>query len=101
MSLNKRITASFLDYASKELLVRIFGHEIRVRAKISTIGGFSAHADQKALLNWLASFEKPPQQTFITHGEDNASSTRQKEINNRLGWNTAIPVNAETIEICN
>ncbi|MCK5360898.1 MAG: MBL fold metallo-hydrolase, partial [Gammaproteobacteria bacterium] len=32
--------------------VKIYGEEIRVKAEIYTIGGFSAHADQQGLLQW-------------------------------------------------
>jgi metallo-beta-lactamase family protein len=47
--------------------VKIHGEEITVRAKISTIGGFSAHADQDDLLRWL----KPTgtANIYMVHGE--------------------------------
>ncbi|HEY7984010.1 MAG TPA: MBL fold metallo-hydrolase, partial [Ktedonobacterales bacterium] len=51
--------------------VRIFGEEVRVAARIHTIGGFSAHADQAGLLLWYQS-AGAPQRTFIVHGEDGA-----------------------------
>ncbi len=48
--------------------VRIFGEEIQVRAHIHTINGFSAHADQRELIDW---HDRIPgkQATFIVHGE--------------------------------
>jgi len=49
--------------------VRIFGEEIQVRAKIFTIGGFSAHADHDELLRWYGA-EQRPALTFLVHGED-------------------------------
>jgi metallo-beta-lactamase family protein len=49
--------------------VRIFKQDVPVRADIYTIGGLSAHADQKALMGWLGHFRKPPRQTFVVHGE--------------------------------
>ncbi len=51
--------------------VRIFGEDIRVAAHIYTIGGFSAHADQKELLDWYQTSGEPAQ-TFLVHGEDKA-----------------------------
>ncbi len=51
--------------------VRIFGSEIRVRAEIYTIGGFSAHADQKELLSWHSKTGKP-ETTFLVHGEEDS-----------------------------
>ncbi len=53
--------------------VRIFGEEVHVAAHIYTIGGFSAHADQKGLLDWYQS-AGAPQHTFLIHGEED---TRQ------------------------
>lgn len=50
--------------------VRIFGEDIHVAARIYTIGGFSAHADQKELLDWYQTSGEPAQ-TFLVHGEDN------------------------------
>jgi metallo-beta-lactamase family protein len=49
--------------------VRIFGEEIPVRAKIHTINGFSAHADQAELLAWHKHIGTPAQ-TFLVHGEE-------------------------------
>jgi len=48
--------------------VRILGEDIPVRAKIHTINGFSAHADQAELLAWQA--HTAADRTFLTHGEE-------------------------------
>ena len=56
-----------------EKTVRIFGEEIHVRAKIHTINGFSAHADQAELLAWHGSMEGVAR-TFLVHGEELAMS---------------------------
>lgn len=52
--------------------VRIFGETIPVRATISTMGGFSAHADQKGLLEWFGVVAPSKPRLIITHGEDRA-----------------------------
>jgi len=49
--------------------VRIFGEEIPVRARVHTINGFSAHADQAELLAWHKSIGTPAQ-TFLVHGDE-------------------------------
>jgi metallo-beta-lactamase family protein len=51
--------------------VRIFGDEIRVRARIHTINGFSAHADQAELLAWHRRIGTPGR-TFLVHGDEDA-----------------------------
>ncbi len=79
--------------------VRIFGEDIAVRARISTIGGFSAHADQKAILHWLEGFETAPRRVFVTHGEAKASSALSQIIDNRLGWRVLIPARGQSARI--
>ena len=48
--------------------VRVLGEEIAVRARVYTINGFSAHADQAELLTWHRHTGAP--RTFLTHGEE-------------------------------
>jgi metallo-beta-lactamase family protein len=48
--------------------VRIFGEEVPVRARIYTINGFSAHADQAELLAWQK--QTGARRTFLVHGEE-------------------------------
>jgi len=49
-------------------IVRIFGEDVRVRAQVHTINGFSAHADRDELLAWHRSVG--PERTFLVHGEE-------------------------------
>jgi metallo-beta-lactamase family protein len=69
---------------------RIYGKEIPVRAEIYTIGGFSAHADQAAILHWLKQFKRPPTQTFVVHGEPNAAQALADYIK-KMNWEVTIP----------
>jgi metallo-beta-lactamase family protein len=50
--------------------VRIFGEEFPVRARIYTINGFSAHADQAELLAWQK--QTGAHRTFLVHGEQDS-----------------------------
>ena len=67
-------------------LVTIFGQTVPVRARICTVGGLSAHADQPALLDWLRGFHKPPGKTFVVHGEAGASANFAQAIGEQLAW---------------
>jgi metallo-beta-lactamase family protein len=49
-------------------MVRIFGDDVAVKARVHTINGFSAHADQAELLAWHAKAGSP-RQTFLVHGD--------------------------------
>lgn len=66
--------------------VSLFGERIPVRARIHTIGGLSAHADQPALLDWMAHIKQPPKRTFVVHGEPLGAMALADAIHARLGW---------------
>jgi metallo-beta-lactamase family protein len=70
--------------------VRLFGETVSVKAKVFTIGGFSAHADQNDLLEWAGHFESHPR-VFLVHGEPSASESLAAKIKERLGLDIYIP----------
>lgn len=76
--------------------VRMFGEEVPVRAAIYSVDSLSAHADQKALLEWATAFRKPPMQTFVVHGEAVAAQTLADELNNMPGWQVTVPKLGQT-----
>jgi len=61
--------------------VRIFNEDIRVRANIHTIGGFSAHADRNELLAWHQQIGSM-QRTFLVHGEQDAMESFAQTLTN-------------------
>ncbi len=71
-------------------MVRIRGHSVPVNAKIHTIGGFSAHAGQHELLDWIEAGGKP-KKIFLVHGEPDALETFSKAIHDQVGVPTQIP----------
>ncbi len=76
--------------------VRIFGEEIPVRASIHTIGGLSAHADQRDLLDWLKGFDHAPTKTYVVHGELSNAQALADAIHQQLHWKTSIPLRGTT-----
>jgi metallo-beta-lactamase family protein len=79
--------------------VRIFDEEVPVRARVHTLGGLSAHADQGALLGWLGHFAHLPREVFAVHGEAEASSAFARAVASRLGWPVRVPALGESVEI--
>ncbi|WP_187648492.1 MBL fold metallo-hydrolase RNA specificity domain-containing protein [Nitrosophilus labii] len=69
--------------------VKIFDEDIIVRAKIYTINGFSAHADQKELLEWIEKIDNL-KNIFLIHGEENKQTIFKKAIENYTGLNAHI-----------
>ncbi|MFZ7111602.1 MAG: MBL fold metallo-hydrolase RNA specificity domain-containing protein [Desulfatiglandales bacterium] len=70
--------------------VKIFGENVAAKAKVFTIGGFSAHADQRDLLEWVGHFESDPK-IFLVHGESTASEVLAKKIEEVYGMKAHIP----------
>ena len=79
--------------------VRLFGESYPVRAKVFTIGGLSAHADQSALLGWLGHFQRPPQATWIVHGEPLAANALCEAVKERLGWRAQVAGAGEAVAL--
>lgn len=71
--------------------IRIFGEDIPVRARVANLEMLSAHADADEILDWLGHFDRPPRQTFITHGEPDASDALRARIERELKWNCVVP----------
>ncbi|HET6648273.1 MAG TPA: MBL fold metallo-hydrolase [Pyrinomonadaceae bacterium] len=79
--------------------VMMFGEEVPVRASIHTMGGFSAHADQKGLLEWFSTLAPSRPRTIITHGEDRARRAFGNLISSRYGLKTEQPQLDDVIEL--
>lgn len=79
--------------------VRLFGEDVPVRARVATLGGFSAHADQSALLGWLSHLHAPPQKLFLVHGEPRSCDGLAAAIKARLGWDAVIPMDGERVQV--
>ena len=79
--------------------VNIFGERIPVRAAIHTLGGFSAHADQAALLAWAGAFKRPPRQTFVVHGEASAALTFGQRLRKEFGWRVTVPEPGQRVSL--
>ena len=71
--------------------VRLFGEEIAVKSHVHTLGGFSAHADQKGLLEWLSHFRNPNLQVFVNHGEEKVSIELSEIIHQQFKFRAAVP----------
>ncbi len=71
-----------------EKKVKIFGEEIAVNARIEYIEGYSGHADQEWLLNFVYSFITKPKHIFLVHGEPDG----QKILKEKILETTNIPV---------
>jgi len=79
--------------------VKIFGEEIHVNARIEYIEGYSGHADQEWLLNFIYSFIKKPKHIFLVHGEEESQIVLKEKILETTGIPVTIPEFGETYEL--
>jgi metallo-beta-lactamase family protein len=63
--------------------IALWGDAYRVRAKVHTIGGLSAHGDQADLMDWYASFSGSPP-VYLVHGEERAQVPLLQKLRNEL-----------------
>jgi len=79
--------------------VRLFGEDVAVRAKVFTINGFSAHAGQSQILDWLSHFEPGGLEIFLIHGEYGAQQVLAEQIRGRFGIRVHIPEYLEEVTL--
>ena len=79
--------------------VTIFGEEFAVNARIEYIEGYSGHADQEWLMNFVYSFITKPKHIFLVHGEEESQIVLRNKILEETGINVAIPEYGETYEL--
>ena len=78
-----------------ERALKIHGEMVPVRAEVQQLEGFSGHADREELLAWLRLMPKAPQQTFVVHGEPDATDSLRFALQQQLGWHARVPALGE------
>lgn len=77
--------------------VMVDGKTVKVRAKVSKTGGFSAHADRDDLVSFAEKVK--PKKVFVVLGEMESASFLAQRISGFLGIETYIPQKGEKIEL--
>ena len=70
--------------------VKLFGETVMVGAEIYNLQGFSGHADQKGLLDWLGGFQVQPKQIFLVHGEEDSKNDFAAKVKEKFGYDTVV-----------
>jgi metallo-beta-lactamase family protein len=70
--------------------IKIFNESYRVKAQIETLGGFSAHAGQSELIEWVSNFTKSPRLVLV-HGDPEALETLSQKLWDDKSIETEIP----------
>jgi len=77
--------------------VRIFGEVVPVRCQVREISAYSAHADQKKLLEWIGPIRESVEKVFIVQGEKEESVPLANKIEDELAIDAKIPEEGETV----
>jgi metallo-beta-lactamase family protein len=106
---DKNATVVFVGYqaagtlgrrvADGEKEVKVLGQWIPVRCRTVKIGGFSAHADWKEVVRWLADLPAAPRKVFVIHGEPDAAQAMAGHLRDRFGWSIEVPQYGERFEL--
>jgi len=82
-----------LTHGPKGGWVMLDGQRLDIRAKVHRIDGFSAHADQKDLLNFIGRMRTPPKQVRVVHGDEDAKAELARLLRARHpGIDVVVPV---------
>ena len=106
---NSKSTILFVGYQAPGTLgnrivngakeVKILGEEFAVKARVEYIEGFSGHADQEGLLNYVLNFEKGPQHIFLVHGEPESQDTLKAKLQETTPYDIITPHYGEEFEL--
>jgi len=78
--------------------IKLWGESVQVAASIHTIGGLSAHADQKGLKNWYGNFNNRPH-IVLVHGEEQAQECLSNILQTELSANVTIAKYGQKIDL--
>jgi len=80
-------------------IARIYGEEFEVRAKIEEIDGYSAHADEGELLDFIAAIPNKPKRVFVVHGEPDAANAMAAGLSKLGIENVIVPKRGDRFEV--
>ncbi|MEM8885144.1 MAG: MBL fold metallo-hydrolase [Planctomycetota bacterium] len=105
----KRTRVVFVGYQAQGTLghqlvkgaqrVKIFGERIQVNARVSTLGGFSAHAGQTELVEWVEPLVKSGATVALTHGEDESRAALGKKLLDTFNVRAKLPRRGEALAV--
>ena len=81
--------------------VKIFGEKVAVQCDIKAIGGYSAHADQNMLLEWVrtAGSEGRLKRVFVVQGEEDSSLILAEKIKRVLNIEAVVPEHGQSFKL--
>ena len=85
--------------AEKQPVVRIFGQQYRLRARVEQIDGLSTHADRDELLEYMQGMSSPPRTVYIVHGDKPQSLAYAAHLRTEGLGKVNVPHEGETFDL--
>ncbi len=85
------------DLVDGASVIRIHGRDIDVRAEVTRLEAYSAHADEDELVRWVS--EAKPRQVVLVHGEDDAREALADRFHAEFGIAAHLPERGDTLEV--
>jgi len=84
--------------------VRIMKKDVQVKARIKHINGYSGHADQDELIDWISNMIGPtstrrPKKIFVCQGEEKSAILLSQRIRDKLGLSAQVPKLGDGVEL--
>ncbi len=79
--------------------IKLLGRVYPVAARVERIDSMSAHADYSETMRWLTGFTRPPQMTYLVHGDAPALTALAARISTQKNWPVHIAAHLERVEI--
>jgi metallo-beta-lactamase family protein len=80
-------------------VVTIMGEKVPVRARVEVIGGYSAHADQPLLLEWVRHMKDTLKKVFVVQGELDQSLPLAAKIKDEFAVDAIVPEPGQVVEL--
>lgn len=72
---------------------------MQVNAEVVHLDGFSAHADQRGLLDWLHASRSRPRSVFAAHGEPAPADTLRRKIEEEIGCDAHVAAYEQRVDL--
>ena len=82
----------------RQKVVKIFGEEFPLRARVETVNGFSAHADRDGLLGWAKPIARDLQRAFVVHGDSGPAAALANGLKQVGVRDVAVPEQGEVFQ---
>ena len=83
----------------RQPVVKIFGEEFPLRARVEAIDGYSAHADRNGLLGWAEPIARGLRHAFVVHGDPDPAAALAEGLGQLGVRNVAVPELGDVFQI--